>query len=172
MGNPRDAEFTEFVVGRRRYLRRFAYLLCGDWHRAEDLVQTALTKIYVAWPRIRADVSVEAYARQVVVRCHLDEGRRPWRRERSSERLPEVRVPDDLPYEDSDVVRQAVRALPARQRAVVVLRHWCGLSVEETAADLGCSVGTVKSQNARAVDRLRSLLTEATSDASRTEPYR
>ena len=156
----RDEAFTEFVVARRRHLSRFATLLCGDPHRGEDLVQAALTKVYLAWPRIERDATVEAYARRVILRCHLDEGRRPWRREASTDAVPESVGRAGLAYEDADQVRAAVRSLPPRQRAVIVLRHWCGLSVEETAADLGCSTGTVKSQSARAVDRLRSLLSD------------
>lgn len=161
-GVRRNSEFSEFVVARRRHLRRFAYLLCGDWHQAEDLVQTALTKLYVAWPRIRREGTEEAYARQTLLRCHLDERRRPWRREWASGDLPEVAVPSGLAVEDRDELRAAVQSLPPRQRAALVLRFWWGLSLEETAHDLGCSVGTVKSQVSRAVDRLRVTLAEHT----------
>ena len=163
-GSGRDADFTAYVAARRAHLRRTAYLLCGDWHDAEDLVQTALAKLYVAWPRVRRDGSPEAYARKILVRTHVDETRRPWRRERASSQLPESAAPAGLPVEERDALMTALAALPAGQRGVVVLRHWVGLSVEETAADLGCSTGTVKSQTARAVSRLR----EALSDASPT----
>lgn len=81
-GSTRDAEFSEYVAGRRPQLRRAAYLLCAESHRAEDLVQTTLMKVYVAWPRIRRDGNVDAYARRVMVNAHVDETRRPWRRER------------------------------------------------------------------------------------------
>ena len=77
----RDEAFTEYVVARRAHLRRTAYLICGDWHAAEDLVQTALTRLYTAWPRVIRRDAVEAYARRIIVRAHVDEGRRPWRRE-------------------------------------------------------------------------------------------
>ncbi len=154
----RDAEFTSYVAARRPQLRRTAFLLCGDWHLAEDLVQTALAKLYVAWPRVRRNGSPEAYVRTILVRSHIDETRRPWRRERSSSQLPEVAAAVGPPLEEREALLAALASLPPGQRAAVVLRHWAGLSVEETAADLGCSTGTVKSQTARAVARLREVL--------------
>ena len=162
MPSSRDAEFTAYVAARRSHLRRTAYLLCGDWHRAEDLVQIALAKLYVAWPRVRRDGSPEAYARKILVRAYVDEGRRPWRRESPTASLPEPSASERLGYEDREALLAALADLSAGQRSAVVLRYWLGLSVEETAADLGCSTGTVKSQTARAVLRLR----EALSDAS------
>jgi DNA-directed RNA polymerase specialized sigma24 family protein len=78
----REAEFTEYVDARRAHLSRTAYLLCGDSHRAEDLVQTTRVKLYLAWPRVREDGNVDAFARRVLVNAHIDETRRPWRRER------------------------------------------------------------------------------------------
>jgi RNA polymerase sigma-70 factor (sigma-E family) len=160
MANRRERaeEFGEYVAVRRRHLRRFAFLLCSDWHQAEDLTQIALTKLYVAWPRIKGEGVEEAYARQIVVRCYLDERRRPWRRETATALLPERAALSGLSYEDNDRLRALIRALPARQRAVIVLRYWCDLSLEETARDLRCSVGTVKSQASRAVERLRAAL--------------
>jgi RNA polymerase sigma-70 factor (sigma-E family) len=163
----RQQEFTEFVQARRRHLLRFAYLLCGDWQQAEDLVQTSLTKLYVAWPRLRREGTEEAYARRTLVRCHLDERRRPWRRELASAHTPEPTPKAMLSFEDGDELRTAVRALPPRQRTVLVLRFWWGLSLEETARDLGCSVGTVKSQATRAVGRLRATLTGDARDGVR-----
>lgn len=158
----RDAEFTAFVATRRAHLRRTAYLLCGDWHQAEDLVQTTLSKLYVAWPRLRTNGSTDAYARKILVRAHVDETRRPWRRERSASHLADSAAPGGLAVEDRDALLAALAELPAGQRSAVVLRHWLGLSVEETAADMGCSTGTVKSQTARAVSCLRAALTDAT----------
>lgn len=157
----REDEFTAYVAARRAYLRRAAYLICGDWHAAEDLVQVTLAKLYVAWPRLRRDTSPEAYARRTLVRAHIDETRRPWRRESTSGPEPlDVTARSGLPLEDRDALLIALAELPPGQRRVVVLRHWLGLSVEETAYDLGCSIGTVKSQTARAVARLREALTE------------
>ncbi|MBB5954576.1 RNA polymerase sigma-70 factor (sigma-E family) [Saccharothrix tamanrassetensis] len=153
----RDREFGEFVDARALVLRRTAYLLCGDWHRAEDLVQTALTKLYVAWPRVRRDGAVDAYARKVLVRTAIDESRRGFRRrETVVEALPETPVPGSAPA-DFDV-RAALAALPPGQRAVVVLRYWEDLSVTETARLLGRTEGTVKSQAAKGLATLRRLL--------------
>lgn len=167
-----DSGFGDYVATRRDRLYRTAYLLCGDAHRAEDIVQVALSKLYVAWPRaVRAD-SVDAYARRTVVNAHLDEVRRPWfRRERTADAamLAALEQPGagrgaDLGSgpEDADDLWSALRALPPGQRRVVVLRHYWGLSVEETAADLGISPGTVKSQTSDALARLRAVLAPAT----------
>jgi RNA polymerase sigma-70 factor (sigma-E family) len=154
----RDAEFTAFVAARRPQLRRTAYLLCGDWHAAEDLVQIALAKVYAAWPRLRTDVTPDAYARRTLLRTHIDETRRPWRREFTSTAIPDLPAAPGLPMEEREALLAALGSLAPGQRRVVVLRHWLGLSVEETAADLGCSTGTVKSQTVRAVTRLRAAL--------------
>ncbi len=153
-----DEEFTEFVVARRVHLFRMAYLLCdGDGHRAEDIVQQAFTKLYAGWHRISRVDSVDAYARRVVVNAHLDDVRRPWRRERPVDRLPETMTPA-VDVEGSDALWTALRGLAPGQRRVVVLRHYLGLSVEETAADLGISPGTVKSQTSLALGNLRAAL--------------
>lgn len=153
-----DAEFTAFVVARRQHLRRVAYALCGDWHSADDLVQTALAKLYVAWPRIRRADSAEAYARRVIVRAVVDESRRPWRREHATQVVPDSATQDVIGDRDDIVV--ALQLLPAMQRRCVVLRHWLDLSVEETARELGISSGTVKSHTSRALARLNELLAD------------
>lgn len=156
----RDAEFGEYLDSRAVVMRRTAFLLCGgDWHRAEDLVQTTLTKIYAAWPRLRRDGSVDAYSRKVMVRAAIDDSRRAYRRrEQIVDQLPEVGVPAGRVAEAVDV-RRALAQLPAGQRAVVVLRYWEDLSVTETARALGRSEGTVKSQSAKGLAALRRLLT-------------
>jgi RNA polymerase sigma-70 factor (sigma-E family) len=159
----RDAEFGEFLDSRAVVMRRTAYLLCGgDWHRAEDLVQTTLTKIYVAWPRIRRDGSVDAYSRKIMVRAAIDESRRAYRRRESVvDELPEPASSLAQPttgVEDAVDVRRALAQLPAGQRAVVVLRYWEDLSVTETAQALGKSEGTIKSQAAKGLASLRRLL--------------
>ncbi|RIQ18409.1 SigE family RNA polymerase sigma factor [Jiangella rhizosphaerae] len=163
----RADEFVAYVDARRPYLRRVAYLVCGDWHAAEDLVQTALIKLYAAWPRIHTDGAEDAYVRRIIVRAHLDETRRPWRRERLGLDGVDAAAPEALSLEDSDALVTALKGLPERQRATVVLRYWCGLSVEETADDLGCTTGTVKSQTARAMAGLRTAL--STDDVTTTE---
>jgi RNA polymerase sigma-70 factor (sigma-E family) len=161
----RDAEFGEFLDSRAVVMRRTAYLLCGgDWHRAEDLVQTTLTKIYVAWPRLRRDGSVDAYSRKVMVRSAIDESRRAFRRRESMvDELPEVAGPPSATDEAIDV-RRALAQLPAGQRAVVVMRYWEDMSVTETAELLGKSEGTIKSQAAKGLATLRRLLADRDRD--------
>ena len=157
----RDRQFTDYVTSSRGQLRRTAYLLCGDWHLAEDLVQTTLAKLYVAWPRLHRDSTPDAFARRVLVRSHIDETRRPWNRRRARQEPADDPAREALPVEDRDALVRALADLPSGQRQAVVLRHWLGLTVEETARDLGCSTGTVKSQTARAVARLREALLDA-----------
>lgn len=159
----RDREFSAFVEARQRHLRRIAYALCGDWHRAEDLLQTALVKLYVAWPRVRHDGREEAYCRQIIVRATIDEHRRPWRREQALDRLPERATPDAAArYDEHDALFGALQSLPVMQRKVVVLRHWLGLSVAETAQELRISEGTVKSHSSRGLGRLQEELAPRT----------
>ncbi|WP_139982443.1 SigE family RNA polymerase sigma factor [Nocardioides litoris] len=154
----RDAEFTEFVAARQVHLRRVAYAVCGDWHRADDLLQTALTKLYVAWPRLRRDGREEAYVRRIIVRADIDEHRRPWRRERAGLDGHDGPARAPLPVEERSALFEALQALPPMQRRTVVLRHWLGLSVEETAAELGIGEGTVKSHTSRGMTALRAAL--------------
>jgi RNA polymerase sigma-70 factor (sigma-E family) len=164
----RDREFSDFVGASRVSLLRTACMLtAGDRFLAEDVVQTALARVYVAWPRIRRSASAEAYTRRAVVSAFLDETRRPWwRRERATDELPDAAAAGDA-YDDIDgrldggAMRRALADLPPRMRAVVVLRHELDLSIEETASALGCAKGTVKSMNAKALDRLRNALVTA-----------
>lgn len=118
----------------------------------------ALVKLYSAWSRIQARGVEDAYVRRIIVRTYLDERRRPWRRESASLDGHDVVQPESLSLEDSDALITALKELPERQRATLVLRYWCGMSVEEAAADLNCSTGTVKSTTARAIRKLRVLL--------------
>jgi RNA polymerase sigma-70 factor (sigma-E family) len=154
-----EAAYVEFVDARRPQLYRAAYLICGDPHRAEDLVQVALTKLYVAWPRVERSSGLDAYVRRSLVNASIDESRRPWRRERSTENHGlEGTAHAGLAPEDADELWTALRGLAPGQRRVVVLRHYWGLSVEETATDLGISPGSVKSQTSDALARLREAL--------------
>ena len=153
----RDREFVEFARTRGPALRRMAYLLCADWHRAEDLVQSTLIKLFEAWPRVRPDGTVDAYVRRILVRTAIDESRRFWSREQPAERLPELPTEDKSTDSAMDV-RCALAALPPRQRAVVVLRYWEDLPVDEVARLLGCRPGTVKSQAVKALASLRQAL--------------
>jgi RNA polymerase sigma-70 factor (sigma-E family) len=164
MKDARDREFSEFVAARRTRLRQTAYLISGDWHLAEDLVQTTLTKLYLAWPRVRRDGNVEAFARRTLVNCHVDERRRPWRRERGTPDLVDVPAADEGSTEDRDALMAALAALPKGQRTMVVLRYFIGLSVEETASDVGCSTGNVKSQTSHALRKLEALLSPEFND--------
>lgn len=152
----RDEErYREYVVARTHALRRTAYLVCGDWQRAEDVVQQVLVALYVRPPR--SWDAVDGWVRTALMRKLVDESRRRWRRERSLVSLPDVpAVPD--PADDRITLLSALRTLPAMQRAVVVLRYWDDLSVPDTAVALGIAEGTVKSHASRGLDALRSLL--------------
>lgn len=152
-----EAAFSMYVAARRDQVRRTAYLLCGDWHKADDLTQIAFVKVYGAWDRIRDRGALDAYVRSTLVRSTVDDSRRPWRRERAVEVLPEVASFDDLASQvvDRDQVRAALAAVPPGQRAVLVLRYFEGLDVAAAAAALGCSEGNVKSQTARGLAALK-----------------
>lgn len=154
-----EAEFAAFVAARRTHLRRIAYAICGDWHQAEDLVQTALAKLYVAWPRLHKEGAEEAYTRQIIVRAAIDESRRPWRRESPGIDQHDQQVDADHAIHDRAALIDALQQLSAMQRRVVVMRHWLDLSVEETARELDISTGTVKSHTSRALVRLHELMT-------------
>lgn len=163
MRSKRDREFSDYVSARHGDLYRLALLLCGDPHRADDIVQNALAKLYTAWPRAQQAGSLDAYVRRMVVNSLADEYRRPWRRESPSdhEDLERPDQPAPLRPEELDELWSALRRLAIGQRRVVLLRHYWGLSVEETAADLGVSPGTVKSQTSDAIAHLRRALTPA-----------
>lgn len=150
--------YREYVGGRLDQLRRTAYLLCGDWHTADDLVSTALVKLFKHWSRVSAMDNIDAYARRVLLRAWLDERRRPWRRERSHAEMPEPTARAGHDVADRLAILALLAELPARRRAVLVLRFFCDLSVEDTAEALGCTAGTVKSQTARGLDALRTRL--------------
>lgn len=155
-----ERDFAAYVDGRGGALRTTAYLLCGNWHGAEDLTQPTLTKLYLAWRRIDRTGSVDAYARRVLLRTYLDERRRPWRRERPAAVPPDSATPDDAPrvVDERLELEAALRRLPRTQRAAVVLRYWCDLDIRETAAALGVSEGTVKSASSRGLAALREVL--------------
>lgn len=163
----RDSSYVEFVTARQDRLLRIAYAVCGDANRAEDVLQEALVKLYLAWPRVQKSGTEGAYARRIIVRADLDDRRRPWRRQRvlaADGDLARVPARAGLPTEERSALFDALQALPPMQRRTVVLRHWLGLSIEETAAELGIRVGTVKSHSSRGVATLRELLTEQTTE--------
>ena len=157
-----SSDFDAFASRSTTALTRLAYLLCGDRHLAHDLVQTCLIRLYQAWPRLRDHDAADAYARKVLLRCWLNERRRPWRRAESRDgRVPDTRTTERDTAGDvhlKEVMRAALAKLPPRQRAAVVLRYWSQHSVTETAAIMRCSEGTVKSQSARGLAALRQAL--------------
>ena len=157
-----DERFHAFVARSTAPLTRLAYLLCGDQHLASDLVQTCLIRLYQAWPRVQDKNATDAYARKVLLRCWLNERRRPWRHRESRDGvIPDQAAPESDPtgaVHHKEVLRNALRTLPPKQRAAVVLRYWSQHSVTETAAILRCSEGTVKSQSARGLANLRAAL--------------
>ncbi|MFF5080446.1 SigE family RNA polymerase sigma factor [Actinoplanes sp. NPDC000266] len=152
-----EQEFRVFVQGMAASLHRTAYLLCGDWYLADDLVQEALAKAYSHWRKVQKADSPSAYVRRILI----NESRRHWRRNRRVDvsEVPDITVPD---LSDGVVTRadllQALQSLTMRQRATVVLRFLEGLSERETAEALKCSQGTVKSQTSRALIKLKSVL--------------
>lgn len=157
----RDSAYADFVAASQGRLRRIAYAVCGDWHQAEDLLQTALVKLYVAWPRLHRDGREEAYVRQIIVRANIDEHRRPWHREKPGLEGHDHSQRAELPYEERSALFEALQGLPLGQRKCVLLRHWLGLSVEETARELKISTGTVKSSTSRGLEKLKAVLAEA-----------
>jgi len=160
MPAPSDGEFTEFVHASWASLYRTAYLMLGDRAEAEDLVQTALAKTYASWSKVRVVEAAPAYARTVLVNTATSWFRRKsWRNERPTETLPEVAVQHDP--SDRPALVDALRRLPPRQRAVVVLRYYEDLSVAQVATALGITDGTVKSQTSEALSKLRVLLGDA-----------
>jgi RNA polymerase sigma-70 factor (sigma-E family) len=166
-----EDDFREFVAARSPALLRTAYLLTGDWATAEDLLQTALTKIYLAWRRLGEIEAVEPYARRVLVNTSISWWRRRWHGERPTEVLPERAVADKVDEQlERDALWRHVQSLPARQRAVLVLRFYEDLSEAQTAAILDISTGTVKSQTSRALTTLRGRLgAERAADQARVD---
>lgn len=170
----RDDEFRAWAQEHRQGLLRTATLLAaGDQHTAEDVVQSALTKLYVAWPRVRGADDRSAYVRRALVNAFTDEMRaRRRRHEDLRSELPERSVAHGATDPDTLLLYAALRELPDRMRATVVLRYFHELSVQETARSLRCTQGTVKSQTARALDKLRARLgtTLRADDAPATRP--
>jgi RNA polymerase sigma-70 factor (sigma-E family) len=154
----KDADFSEYMAARQPSLLRTAYLLTGDRHTAEDLVQTALAKLYLSWDRVNRQESIDGYVRRILVNEHNSLWRRPWKkRETTTSELPEQPAAPATPSRGHDAdLWEFVQSLPRKQRAAVVLRFYEELSEAETAAVLGVSVGTVKSQTSRALASMRS----------------
>jgi RNA polymerase sigma-70 factor (sigma-E family) len=155
-----DEEYVEYVSARLPALKRLAYQLCGDDHRADDLVQESVTKLYVRWSSARKADRLDSYVRAILIRTYIDDTRRPWSRVRLFGALPEREAVTGSGTEDRAVLRAALATLPAGQRAVLVLRFLCDMSIEDAGEVLGCSSGTVKSQTAHGLAKLRQALTK------------
>lgn len=153
----RDADFADYLAARQPALLRTAYLLTGDRHQAEDLLQTSLAKLYLAWDKVRDKGSVDGYVRRIMVNEQNSLWRRAWKkREFVTDEVPES-APHHDAYDDGtdDELWGVVQSLPERARAVVVLRYYEQMSEAEVADALGISIGTVKSQCSRAMATLR-----------------
>ncbi|WP_019869915.1 SigE family RNA polymerase sigma factor [Salinispora oceanensis] len=161
-------DFEDFVHGSGQRLLRFAILMCGDPSDAEDLLQTVLEQTYPRWSRLR-DGDPERYVRRAIANRVISQWRSPWIRRRVAEVPETATLGDEMARaDDRALLLRALRSLPPRMRAVVVMRYWAGWSEKETAAALGCSVGAVKSQSSRGLDRLRDLLSGAGSVSAGT----
>jgi RNA polymerase sigma-70 factor (sigma-E family) len=152
-------EFVEFAAAASLRLRRTAFLLCGNWHTAEDLAQTTLASVFVSWRRIRRPDAAYSYATKTLVNTYLADRRLKRAGEVLTGQLPERPAPEQAP-ELRLLVLDALATLPPQARAIVVLRYWADMSVEQVANLLHCSEGNVKSQSARGLDKLRPLLNE------------
>lgn len=163
-----DTDYINYAEANRTRLRQTAYLICGDWDRAEDATQEALARLYVHWRRIDRTAGLRSYAHRAVVSAVIDAGRRAaWRRERPSAEPPDRPASRTPSVEDQMVVVEALATLPPRQRACVVLRYYQDLTVHETALALNVHEGTVKSQTARGLATLKTaLLAEGFTQAS------
>ncbi|MFN8196603.1 MAG: SigE family RNA polymerase sigma factor [Nocardioidaceae bacterium] len=153
-------EFAEFVAARSPALHRAAYLIVGDPQLAQDLVQEALTKTYVAWPRLRDPGAAESYTRKAITTTAIGWfRRRAWSSERPRDDVPETGQPGHAEgVVTRDWVWRELQALPVRQRAAIVLRFYEDLTEAQTAEAMGCAVGTVKSQVSAGLAKLRDRL--------------
>ena len=152
-----ETEYREFASARATQLFRLAYLMCGDWHEAEDLVQTTLASLFIAWSRVRRRNSMDTYARRVLVNAFISQRRLKRSRETPTAQFAEVRAP----AVDADLrvtLVAALRQLPPRSRAVVVLRYLEDHSIESVAGLMDATPAAVKSLNARGLAQLRELL--------------
>jgi RNA polymerase sigma-70 factor (sigma-E family) len=154
-----DEEFIEFAGAAAPRLCRTAFLLCGDWHTAQDLTQTTLAKVYVSWRRIRRRAGAQSYAHRTLVNTYL-----AMARKRSFAETPVSLVPEETSCADTAdlriLLKQALAQLPPKARAVVILRYWEDRSADQVAELLGCSAGSVRVQSARALEKLRAVLAD------------
>ena len=158
MDDDEDRAYLTYVHGRVPALRRVAYLLSGDEHQADDLVQETITKLYARWPRISRVENVDGYVHRMLVRAYLDEKRRGWWKVSLRGAPPDTPAATAGALEDRTVLRAALAKVPPRQQAVLVLRFLCDLPVADVAEILDCSAGTVKSQTSHGLTALRRIL--------------
>ncbi|MGN9911083.1 SigE family RNA polymerase sigma factor [Phytohabitans sp. LJ34] len=159
MRGEEEREYVEFVTTRRPVLHRAAYLMCGDQHRADDIVQATMTALYRKWRRAREADNLDAYVHRMLVRAYLAEKRLGWARVRLMSEPPErVAASPPAGVEERDSLRTALARLPRAQRTVLVLRFACDMSVDDVAAALRTSPGNVKSHTSRGLAALRDLL--------------
>jgi len=170
MRTHQDVGFTDYMSARMPSLRRLALLLCQDWHRADDLLQAAMTKTFVHWSKAAGAENTDAYVRAILVREFVQERRSGWARRVSLTDRPIEAAAASADHDGALDLRAAVAALPPRQRAVLVLRYYCDLNVDQVAEVLGCSPGTVKSQTARALGSVRRALGPALADGPDSQP--
>jgi RNA polymerase sigma-70 factor (sigma-E family) len=156
----RNDEYVEFLSSRLPRLTQTSYLLCGDRHRAEDIVQAMAMKLYVKWRQARAADNLDGYVHRMLVREFSRQRRLGWSRVMLTDRLPERPVVPSDHVEDRDTVLAGLAQLPAGQRAVIVLRFFSDLSVADTAVALNCTTGNVKSQTARGLASLRRIMAQ------------
>ena len=180
-----EDEFAEYAANALPRLRRIAFLLCQDWHRADDLTQSTLTRLYLHWRRAKAADQLDAYVGAILMNVYLSEQRTSWWKRTSVRSEPTETAPgrwaggegaaagghDDQVADLLDL-RAALQTLAPRRRATIVLRYYCDYSIEQTAQALGCSPGTVKSQTAKALTQLRDVLEpdDAGADADSDRP--
>jgi RNA polymerase sigma-70 factor (sigma-E family) len=166
-----EDEFAEYAANALPRLRRIAFLLCQDWHRADDLTQSTLTRLYLHWRRAKAAENLDAYVGAILMNVYLSEQRTSWWKRTSVRSEPTEAAPATWAGGDGAAaggradrvenlldLRAALQTLAPRRRATVVLRYYCDYSIEQTAQLLDCSPGTVKSQTAKALMQLRDLL--------------
>jgi RNA polymerase sigma-70 factor (sigma-E family) len=153
-----EKEYVEYVSARLSRLHRTAYLLCGDGDRADDIVQSTMTALYLHWRRARAADNLDAYVHRMLVRRFIDERRLSWSRVHLTSTTLDWAAPGGHDVEERDAVTSALGQLSRSRRAVLVLRYFCDLSIADTAAVLHCSEGNVKSQTSRGLSALRRLL--------------
>jgi RNA polymerase sigma-70 factor (sigma-E family) len=160
MSDGTDADYLAFVNGRMAALRRWAYLLTGDAHQADDLVQDTLTTVYAKWQRVSRADNIDAYVYRVLVRTFLNERRRGWWKVRLFGDAAPEQPTITHSLEEREVLRAALSRLTPSQQAVLVLRFLCDQSIADVALYLGVSEGTVKSQTSHALTAMRRLLGE------------